>query len=76
MVSTQPQQSASGQPLKDDTALHPQRCRACHCVRPGRNHTFVPIPVHYAPYPYDPDPFHTRVRMRLEDFFEPDHVPG
>ena len=76
MVSPPPQHSASRQLLKDDDTLHPQGCRASHYIRSSRDHAFVPIPVHYAPYPYDSDTFHTRVCMRLEDFFEPDHVPG
>ena len=71
----QAQHSASRQFFEDDDTLHPQRRRTCHCVRPSRNHALVPIPVHYAPNPYDSNPSHTRVRMRLENFFKPDNVP-
>jgi len=70
------QHSTSRQLFKDDDSLHPQRCRARNCVRASRDHTLVPIPVHYSPYPYDADASHTRLRMRSEDFFEPNHVPG
>lgn len=67
--------STSRQIFEDDDALHPQRCRTCHCVRPSRNHAPVPISVHYAPNPYDSNTPHTCVRVRLENFFEPDNVP-
>lgn len=67
--------STSRQIFEDDDALHPQRCRTCHCVRPSRNHAPVPISVHYAPNPYDSNTPHTCVRVRLEDFFKPDNVP-
>lgn len=72
--STSTHHSASRQFFKDDDAFHPQRRRACHCVRPSYNHAFVPVPIHYAPNPYDSNAPNTCVCMRLEDFFEPNNV--
>jgi len=73
--STSTQHSASCQFFEDDDALHPQRRRACHCIRSSRNHALVPIPIHYAPNPYDSNASHACVCMRSEDFFEPHNVP-